>query len=255
MENFYDDGLKPDLNGVLDVRDKHWVTLDEIVWEYGESLLVLNASQNQLVDLPSGVGNLVLLRELLLAQNRIGSIPKEIGNCIQLRQLDLRRNRLSEIPTELQFCERLEILDVSYNELTSLPPGLGRLPCLRILNVRHNKLTSLPHTLSDCPKLEEVGCEGNALKDVPESLRGNTKLVLWICATVKQHRAEVEKLVEINTELEKAARMGDEERLHLRQDIARLTREKTALEQERPHNYLFVKNQVIRVSSQVCVLM
>lgn len=256
MDDVFDASLAPDDNGVLDLQDKHWVTLDEVVWSFVHSLLVLNVSRNQLVHVPPDVGNLLLLRELLLQNNRIAAVPREIGKCVQLRKLNLHRNRLTELPSELQFCERLEELDVSFNELASLPPELGRLQHLRVLNVRHNKLTSLPHTLCDCPKLEELGCEDNAgLDDIPESLRGNTKLVLWICSTVKRHRAEVQDLVTINTELERMARLGDEERLHLRETIAQLEREKAALEAERPYHYLFVKKHVVHVTSQVCSVM
>ncbi|TMW55781.1 hypothetical protein Poli38472_010663 [Pythium oligandrum] len=256
MEEFFDDSLVPDANGILDLQEKHWVTLDEIVWSFGQSLLVLIVSRNQLVHIPPDVANLVLLRELLVANNRITALPSEIGRCSQLRKLVIHHNRLTELPTELQYCERLEIIDASYNELATIPFELGRLQELRVLNVRHNKLTSLPHTLCDCAKLEEVVCDENPqLQDIPESLRDNTKLVLWICGTMKQHRAEVDELVAINTELERMARLSDEERLQLRQQIATLQREKAALEAERPHHYLFVKHHVLRVSSQVCTLM
>jgi Leucine-rich repeat (LRR) protein len=256
MEELVDASLVPDENGILDLQDKHWVTLDEVVWTYAHSLLVLNVSRNQLVHISEAVGNLEHLRELLLANNRIASIPVQISRCVNLRKLDLHRNRLEELPRELQYCERLDELDVSYNDLTALPPELGRLQHLRVLNVRHNKLTLLPHTLCDCPVLEEVSCEGNdGLTDIPESLRSNTKLVLWICSTVKQHRAEVAELVAINSELERMARLGDAERLKLREEIADLQRKKQALEDERPHNYLFVKKHVVRITSEVCNLM
>lgn len=256
MDEIFDDSLVPDANGILDLQDKHWVTLDEVVWTHVHSMLVLNVSRNQLVHIPAEVGNLLLLRELFLSNNRIPSLPRQIGNCIQLRKLDLHRNRLTELPSDLQYCERLEELDVSYNELTTVPAELGRLQMLRVLNVRHNKLTSIPHTLCECPKLEELGCEDNpGLEDIPESLRGNTKLVLWICSTVKKHRAEVKELVDINAELERMARLGDQERLQLREEIAQLQHEKAALETERPHHYLFVKKHVVHATSQVCALM
>ncbi|KAG7390812.1 leucine rich repeat [Phytophthora pseudosyringae] len=256
MEDLVDASLIPDENGVLDLQDKHWVTLDEVVWTYAHSLLVLNVSRNQLVHISEAVGNLDLLRELVLANNRLVAIPVQISRCVNLRTLDLRRNRLEQLPSELQYCERLEELDVSYNDLTAIPAELGRLQHLRVLNVRYNKLTLLPHALCDCPVLEEVGCEGNdGLSDIPESLRSNTRLVLWICSTVKRHRAEVAELVEINSELERMARLGDEERLKLREEITDLQRKKKALEDERPHNYLLAKKHAVRITSEVCALM
>ncbi|OWY95502.1 hypothetical protein PHMEG_00034482 [Phytophthora megakarya] len=256
MEDLVDASLTPDENGILDLQDNHWVTLDEIVWTYSHSLLVLNVSRNQLVQISEAIGNLTHLRELLMANNRLASIPAQIARCVNLRKLDLRRNRFEQLPSELQYCKRLEELDVSYNDLTTVPPELGRLQNLRTLNLRFNKLTLLPHTLCDCPLLEEVGCEGNeGLTDIPESLRSNTKLVLWICSTVKRHRTEVAELIEINTELERMARLGDEERLKLREELADLQRKRKKLEDERPHNYLFMKKQVVRLTSEVCAIM
>lgn len=256
MEELFDEQLEPDANGVLDLQDKHWVTLDEVVWSFAHSLLVLNVARNQLVVLPPEVGNLLLLRELRLNQNRLGVIPDQISRCVQLRILSLHHNRLTELPRSLQYCERLEEINVSFNELTALPLELGRLQHLKTLNVRHNKLSMLPHTLCDCPQLETVDCIDNPeLTDIPESLRSNTRLVLWICGTVKRHRAEVEELVAINTELERMARLGDEERLALRETIAQLERDKAALLAERPKYYLYAKKQLNHVVTEVCAIM
>ncbi|TYZ65170.1 hypothetical protein PybrP1_009679 [[Pythium] brassicae (nom. inval.)] len=108
---------------------------------------------------------------------------------------------------------------------------------------------------SDVPEVHALAQRKNRLScryaDTP-ALRGNMRLVLWICSTVKTHCAE---LVAINAELEHIARLGDEERLRLCEDIARLQRDKATLEAERPHHYLRVKQHVLRAASQVCVLM
>jgi hypothetical protein len=72
---------------------------------------------------------------------------------------------------------------------------------------------------------------------------------------MKKHRAEVQELVDINAELERMARLGDQERLQLREQIAALQSDKAALEAERPHHYLFVKKHVLHATSVVCALM
>lgn len=256
FDDLFDASLIPDENGVLNLQNNHWVTLDDIVWTYAHVLLVLNVSCNQLVQISESVGNLKLLRELLLANNRIEIIPVQIARCVNLRKLDLHRNRLKELPSGLQHCERLEDLNVAFNQLTMIPPELGRLQHLRVLNVGYNKLTRLPHTLCDCPLLKQVNCAGNEdLNDIPEELRSNTKMVLWICNTAKEHHAEVSKLIEINSELKRMAQLRDEERRQLCTQIADLKCKKEALEGERPHNYLLVKKHVMRVTSEVCNLM
>jgi Leucine-rich repeat (LRR) protein len=247
--------LCPDENGILDLHEQQWVTLDAIVWSFTDTMLILNVRKNQLVYLPPDIGGFVLMRELLLGHNLLPSLPPQIGNCKQLRKLDLTHNRLSVLPSELQFCERLEEIDVSFNQLISIPKELGKLKELRILNLRHNQLKSIPDSLCECTKLEHVNCDGNALLvDIPESLRENTPLVLWICHKIKQHKEEVDELVHINGDLEKLARMGDDERLRLREEISKLQREKNALEEERPYHYLKVKKTLAHATSQVCII-
>ncbi|KAL7694026.1 putative mini-chromosome maintenance protein [Plasmopara halstedii] len=254
-DDLIDSTLIPDENGVLNLQENHWVTLDEIVWTYTDTLLVLNVSDNQLIHLSESIGNLELLRELLVANNRITTLPIQLARCVNLRKLDFRCNRLTVIPSELHYCRQLVDLNVSYNDITMIPMELGRLQNLRVLNVGYNKLTQLPYTLCDCSSLEQVDCEGNEdLKDIPDGLRNNTKLMLWICSTVKRHHMEISELIEINENLERMARLCDEERFQLCERIADLQSKKDALENERPRNYLLVKKHVMRVTSEVCTL-
>ncbi|CEG43992.1 dna replication licensing factor mcm3 [Plasmopara halstedii] len=196
-----------------------------LIPDENDTLLVLNVSDNQLIHLSESIGNLELLRELLVANNRITTLPIQLARCVNLRKLDFRCNRLTVIPRRLQN--------------------------LRVLNVGYNKLTQLPYTLCDCSSLEQVDCEGNEdLKDIPDGLRNNTKLMLWICSTVKRHHMEISELIEINENLERMARLCDEERFQLCERIADLQSKKDALENERPRNYLLVKKHVMRVTSE-----
>ena len=62
MEEFDDLVQKPDESGRLDLSHRAWVTLDDTLWEFGDTLLYLNASFNNITMLSPGLGELVNMR-------------------------------------------------------------------------------------------------------------------------------------------------------------------------------------------------
>ena len=237
--------LVPDANGSIDISNSAWVNLDEEIWTHRTSLLILNVSNNSLERLSSGVGNLQMLRELNLSRNRLRELPEDLGKCSQLKILNVSENLLKHLPTELQWCTNLIEIHAASNKLVGLPREFRKLAELKILNVEHNELEDLPDTLCECGKLEQLKCEGNdGLVQIPKELRGNTQLVLWICSKTKQHNDAVDELVEINTTLEDMARLADEEKLRLKDEILRLEDIRRDLERERPIYYLKLKRAI-----------
>lgn len=240
-----DRSLIPDANGIIDISNGAWVNLDEEIWTHSKSLLVLLVENNSLEGLSHGLGNLHLLRELNVARNRIRSLPVEICQLSQLKNLNISHNMIESIPTEIQWCVNLQQLYASNNRLRSLPRQLRKCAELRILDVENNQLEQLPDTLCECLKLETLACEGNeCLAQIPKELRSNTKLVLWICEKTKDHNEQLEEIQEINETLETMARVADEEKLRLKDEIMRLETIRQQLERERPHLYLKIKSKI-----------
>ena len=62
MEEFDELVQAPDDSGLLDLSHRAWVTLDDAIWTWGTSLIVLNVSFNRVESLPPGLGQLALLR-------------------------------------------------------------------------------------------------------------------------------------------------------------------------------------------------
>lgn len=115
-----------------------------------------------------------------------------------------------------------------------------------MLDVENNELENLPDTLCECQKLQILKCDGNdgLAQLIPKELRDSTRLVLWICNKTKQHNDQVDQLVEINTTLEQMARLADEEKFKLKDEILRLEGLRRDLEQERPIYYLKFKRTI-----------
>ncbi|ETV92639.1 hypothetical protein H310_13085 [Aphanomyces invadans] len=250
-------------NGMINLSHGTWARLDDVIWSQGDRLLHLNVEANQLVELPPAVGNLALLRILNVAHNKIKTIPEEIGQCAQLLELNAQHNFIKAVPRGIQGCVRIEKLILSYNNLKTLPKEMHKLQDMHTIDVRFNQLTSLPHTLSECPMLTTLACEGNSeLAQIPESLRDNSRLVLWILQRLREHAAEIKYITDINNNLEEAARLADEEKLKLKDEILRLERDKQVLWDERPVHYLKLKRHIkhaaattMKTTSEVCAVM
>ena len=81
-----------------------------------------------------------------------GTIPTQLGNLANLEELLLTRNQLSgEIPPELGSLANLEWLRLNNNQLTGeIPAELGRLTNLTVLHLSGNQLTGcVPASLQD----------------------------------------------------------------------------------------------------------
>ena len=120
----------------------HWhgVTIDD-----DGRVTRLDLHNNQLSgNIPSELGNLSNLRELVLSENQLtGSVPTWLGNLANLTVLSLGGNQLTgEIPTELGSLSNLTVLSLSDNQLTGeIPPELGDLANLEELYLSENQLT------------------------------------------------------------------------------------------------------------------
>ena len=66
---------------------------------------------------------------------------------------------------------------------------------------------------------------------------------------VAAHQEEVDELTKANEELEMLAKTYDDQRLALRNEIARLKKEKGELMKQRPEKYLKFKKTVSKVCS------
>jgi len=85
---------------------------------------------------------------------------------------------------------------------------------------------------------------------IPEKLRTDTKLIMWICEMHKNNREKITELSTANMELEDYARQSDEEKLKLKDEVARLKKIESVLIAERPERYL----KAVETVSKVCVI-
>jgi len=70
------------------------------------------------------------LRWLILTDNQIEELPAGLGRCTRMQKLMLAGNRLQALPQEMAAFEQLELLRISANRFETLPEWLFELPRL-----------------------------------------------------------------------------------------------------------------------------
>ena len=131
--------------------------------------------------IPSEFGDLTNLEKLRLHSSQLsGTIPTELGNLTNLKELLLDNNQLSgTIPTELGNLTNLEKLSFFRNQLSgTIPSELGGLTNLKELSLFSNQLSgTIPTELGDLANLKELELYGNRLSGTIPDLSALTELL------------------------------------------------------------------------------
>jgi Leucine-rich repeat (LRR) protein len=99
-----------------------------IVRAGSQRLSILDASNNEIADLPMTFNKLTWLRVIHLSNNKIVDIRPLFG-CIGCEELDLSHNDVVDVPGDIGTMPSLVKLDLSHNDITILPEKLGKVTC------------------------------------------------------------------------------------------------------------------------------
>ena len=147
-------------------------------------VVTLDLFPNNLVGIiPSELGQLTELQNLVLARNRLtGPIPAALGSLRKLVQLWLYDNRLNgPIPPELGNMSALVQLSISGNPLTgTIPPTLGNLANLDEFTMEETLVTGpIPRELGNLSRLKFLNLDDNALTgSIPPELGNLFRLTI-----------------------------------------------------------------------------
>lgn len=126
------------------------------------AVVALNMNQNNASgSLPSEIGNLISLRNLVLSNNNIsGAIPVELTNLINLERLIFSGNQITAI--DLSGNPNLRHLDISRNALSTIDVSSNG--ALEFFYCSSNALSSLD--ISNNPSLSDMFADNNSLTSV-----------------------------------------------------------------------------------------
>ncbi|CAH1775944.1 unnamed protein product [Owenia fusiformis] len=145
--------------------------LDNIEWEEDhlrnrlrkneKGLLELDASSENLLELPDAVSNLKEIQALRLDCNWIRKLPEHIGNLTGLEYLSCRDSALVHLPENIIKCKAINYLDLENNMLRKLPQYLREFRKLQFLNLRFNRLAPWPRVLNFMSQLQYLDISKN----------------------------------------------------------------------------------------------
>ena len=154
-----------------------------------QSLETLNLSNNNLIKIPTSIGDLKNLFRLDLMKNKINEIPFTIWeNLVNLNNLNLNFNEIKLIP--ISFCKNLQFLEISFNFIDKIPEEIGNLNSLHLLNISHNNLTSIPNSISKLKQLKRLYLSYNNFSEFiwPNEFQNLKKLKEFICVGCKLNK-------------------------------------------------------------------
>ena len=131
----------------------------------------IDLSDNDLLEIPTGLLTLSHIEELNLANNQLTSdqIDLLVEYLPQLKKLSLRGLRLEELPESLTQLNQLTSLDLSFTELGELPESIGQLSQLKEFKLGGNRLKELPKSIGQLTQLTILDLSSNGLDKLPES--------------------------------------------------------------------------------------
>ncbi len=127
----------------------------------------LNLRFNYEISLPSEMGNLVSLKKLNLSRTLI-KIPSVIGELKNLEELIVNDNEFDEFPKVISNLSKLKVLDLGRNHITICPSGISNLQNLTLLDLHDNRFIILPKEIGQLKNLKKLYLNDNALKEIPE---------------------------------------------------------------------------------------
>ncbi len=120
--------------------------------------------------IPSEIGKLSSLTNLVLGVNDLNTLPSQIASLASLTNIFLMDNYFTTFPLEICNLSSLRILNLSGNKITIIPPEIGNLKRLTRLDISDNKFTSFPTEIFKLSLLKELDLSENQITEIPPEI-------------------------------------------------------------------------------------
>ena len=139
--------------------------------------MTLNVAHNRIAKFPPVSIKNPSIHSIDASDNLLEELPTGIQNLTRLTSLDVSNNRLVQLPVEIGLLRYLEKLNVSSNQLTFLPDEIGDIGfAMCEFYATGNRLTSLPETFGQFPTARHSGSVAQPTQAVAR-LAGRTQVV------------------------------------------------------------------------------
>ena len=148
-------------------------------WEYIENdnlqsvlrLVHLDLNNSAITSIPTSIGNLQSLKELVLFSNDIIFIPDEFSNLLNLEKLNLSYNNyLNQLPQNFENLISLMDLNLTSCDFYSIPDDIFNLTNLEDLFMISNNLETLSQSVVNLVNLKNINLSFNNLTYLPSNI-------------------------------------------------------------------------------------
>jgi len=147
------------------------------IFDYAESLEILDMSHGRMSALPDDLGRLKKLKVAFFSHNDFEEVPEVLAECTGLAMVGFKSCRIERVP-EGAMPAALRGLILTDNKIRELPASIGGLEHLQKLMLAGNQLESLPRELAGCRNLELMRVSANRLAEAPAWLL-DLPLLAW----------------------------------------------------------------------------
>lgn len=168
-----------ELTGAKQIKiSEHLTAIPQELYQYADTLEVLDLSGNELAVLPDEFACFTNLRRLFLSNNNFEIFPHVLGTLPKLDIVGFKANRIKEIP-EHALPVSLRWLILTDNKIAALPHSIGLCVKLQKVMLAGNQLTSLPDEMGACRNIELLRISANKFEQIPDWLLSLPRLA-WL---------------------------------------------------------------------------
>ncbi len=143
---------------------------DQVLERYGQTIEILDMSNNGLTTLPEMLCQLPNLRIAFFSNNPLQEVPPQLAACEKLEMVGLKSCGIEEFD-DYVLPAGIKGLILTDNRIKTLPDSLGGYEQLQKVMLTGNRLTTLPESMARLANLELVRYAGNRMVDVPNWLK------------------------------------------------------------------------------------
>lgn len=202
-----------ELRGATRIKlSENLTSIPQELYQYEDTLEVLDLSGNALTMLPAEFSRFTKLRILFLSNNKFDVFPQVLGTLpnldmvgfkanhitevpeqslpVSLRWLILTDNKIPELPRSIGLCVKLQKVMLAGNNLRSLPDEMAFCKNIELLRISANKIQTLPLWLLSLPKLAWLAFAGNPCTFRSDESKKEIKAISWNSITIQEQLGE-----------------------------------------------------------------